>query len=63
MSHYGGDDDIWDSAMNAPTAPQLSLIERLCDDLGYDHRIMVPDDFEEAGEIIDELREEAGWDG
>jgi len=62
MSHYGGDTDTWDSATNAPTASQLSNIEALCEELGYDYRVMVPDDFDEASEMIDEMREELGWD-
>ena len=62
MSHFGGEDDTWDSATNAPTAAQLSEIERLCEELGYDSRCMMPDDFDEAADIIGELREELGWD-
>ncbi len=62
MSHYGGDNDTWDSITNAPTAHQLSYIEKLCEHLGYDYRIMVPDDFDEAIDIIDRLEDEAGWD-
>ncbi len=62
MSHYGGDDDTLDSVTNAPTAHQLSYIEKLCVELGYDYRIEVPDDFNEAVDKIEELEEEAGWD-
>lgn len=63
MSHYGGDDDTWDSATNAPTASQLAEIEELCEELGYDNRCIMPDDFEEASDMIDDMREELGWDG
>ena len=62
MSHYGGDNDVWDSATNAPLATQLSRIEKLSDHLGYDYRMMIPDDFDEAVETIDRLEDEAGWD-
>ena len=61
MSHYGGEDS-WTTAANAPTAKQLAFVEELCEHLGYDYKIMVPDDFEEASEIIDQLSDEANWD-
>lgn len=62
MPHYGGDDGSWSTMVNAPTANQLAFIQELCEHLGYDYRIMVPDNFDEASEIIEELSDEAKWD-
>lgn len=62
MSHYGGDDS-WATAVNAPTAAQISHIEELCEELGIDCKTTMPDDFEEASDMIDEMREELGWGG
>ena len=61
MSHYGGDSGP-ESISDAPTAKQLSRIETLCEHLGYDCHMMMPDDYDEAVETIERLEDEAGWD-
>ena len=58
MSHYGGEDS-WTTTVNAPTAAQISFLEELCEHLGYDCKTMMPDNFDEASSMIDELQYEA----
>ena len=63
MSHYDDEpDDDWQGWGRAPTAAQISLIERLCEDLGYDCKTILPDTFDEASELIDEMKDELGWE-
>ena len=63
MSHFDGEqDDSWDGWGRAPTARQIAYIEDLCEELGLDCRTILPDNFEEASELIDELKDELGWD-
>jgi len=62
MSHYDDEpDDDWQGWGRTPTASQISYFESLCEELGYDCKTMMPETFDEAAELIDELKDELGW--
>lgn len=62
MSHFDDEPDgDWEGWGRTPTASQISYIEDLCEKLGMDCKTLLPDSFEEASELIDELKDELGW--
>jgi len=63
MSRYDDEpDESWDGWNKTPTASQIGYIETLCDELGFDYKTMLPESFDEASEMIDELKDELGWE-
>ena len=63
MSHFDDEPDSdWEGWGRAPTAKQIGYIETLCDELGMDCKTMLPESFDEASEMIDELKDELGWE-
>ncbi len=51
----------WDTINGGlPTANQISYIQKMCEALQMDYLVVAPSSFDEASEMIDEMREELG---